>query len=78
MFDSTATPSTVIPFPTPSHDRLMTVSEVARMLSMSSAWIRQHSSGLRQPTIPSLKMGKSVRFRLSSVEAFIETMERAA
>ncbi len=58
--------------------RLMTVSEVAELLQMSTAWVRQHASGLRQPTIPSVKLGKSVRFRRLSVHEFIQAMERAA
>jgi excisionase family DNA binding protein len=57
---------------------LMTVAEVARMLQMSTAWVRQHSSGLRQPTIPSVKLGKSIRFRRADVEEFIRLMVRAA
>ena len=57
---------------------LMTVHEVAKMLAMSTAWVRQHSSGLRQPTIPSVKLGKSVRFRRQDVLEFIESMERGA
>lgn len=79
MPDSTTPPSAVVRFPSPStREALLTVSEVAQMLSMSTAWVRQHSSGARQPTIASVKMGKSVRFRLSSVEEFILLMERAA
>jgi excisionase family DNA binding protein len=63
---------------TPITDRLLTVLEVSELLQMSQAWVRQHSSGLRQPTIPSVKMGKSVRFRRTSVEEFIALAERAA
>jgi predicted DNA-binding transcriptional regulator AlpA len=56
---------------------LMTVHEVAKMLSMSTAWVRQHSDGQRQPTIPSLKMGsKSVRFSRPAVVAWVKTLER--
>jgi predicted DNA-binding transcriptional regulator AlpA len=56
---------------------LMTVHEVAKMLSMSTAWVRQHSDGQRQPTIPSLKLGnKSVRFSRPSVVAWVKTLER--
>jgi excisionase family DNA binding protein len=57
---------------------LMTVHEVAKMLSMSAAWVRQHSDGQRQPRIPSLKMGsKSVRFSRPAVEEWVKSMERA-
>ena len=56
---------------------LMTVAQVAQMLSMSAAWVRQHSDGQRQPQIPSLKMGaKSVRFSRPAVEAWVEKMQR--
>jgi predicted DNA-binding transcriptional regulator AlpA len=59
-------------------DRLMTVEDVARMLGMSAAWVRQHSSGLRRPLIPSVKLGKCVRFRRETVLQFIKSMERVA
>jgi len=64
------------PIRQPDPDRLMTVEEVAHMVCMSAAWVRQHSNGLRRPSIPSIKFGKSVRFRRESVLAFIESMER--
>jgi excisionase family DNA binding protein len=57
---------------------MMTVEDVAKMMQMSTAWVRQHSSGLRQPTIPSIKMGKAVRFRRQDVLAFIDSMARGA
>ena len=57
--------------------QLMTVKEVAVLLSMSTAWVRQHSDGQRQPRIPSLKMGsKSVRFSRPAVEAWVKSMQR--
>jgi excisionase family DNA binding protein len=59
-------------------DRLMTVEEVADLLGMSAAWVSQHASGLRRPAIARVKLGKSVRFRRSTVMAFIESMERDA
>jgi predicted DNA-binding transcriptional regulator AlpA len=56
---------------------LMTVQDVAALLNMSPAWVRQHSDGQRQPRIPSLKMGsKSVRFSRPAVVAWVKTMER--
>ena len=57
---------------------LMTVTEVAEYLRMSAAWVRQHAGGLRQPILPSVKMGKAVRFRRAAVEGFVRAMERAA
>jgi predicted DNA-binding transcriptional regulator AlpA len=57
-------------------DRLLTVSEVAQLLNMSEAWVRQHSNGMRRPAIPSVKLGKSVRYRRVAVLDFITSMER--
>jgi predicted DNA-binding transcriptional regulator AlpA len=59
-------------------NRLLTVGEVAAMLGMSEAWVRQHSNGMRRPCIPSVKLGKCVRFRIESVLDFIKSMERVA
>lgn len=59
-------------------DRLLDVPEVARMLAMSEAWVRQHANGLRRPAIPSVKLGKCVRFRREAVLEFIKSMERCA
>jgi excisionase family DNA binding protein len=59
-------------------DHLLDVSEVAAMLGMSEAWVRQHSNGMRRPSIPSVKLGKSVRFRREAVLEFIKSMERVA
>jgi excisionase family DNA binding protein len=59
-------------------DRLLTVGEVAAMLGMSEAWVRQHSNGLRRPAIPSVKLGRCVRFRRESVLEFVRSMERVA
>jgi excisionase family DNA binding protein len=58
--------------------RLLSVEEVAALLGMSTAWVRQHANGLRRPTIPSVKLGKAVRFRRDRVLQFIEAMERCA
>jgi excisionase family DNA binding protein len=55
---------------------LLTVEQVAAMLRLSTAWVRQHASGLRKPTIPSVKIGKVVRFRYQQIEEFIRAMER--
>ena len=55
---------------------LMTVAEVAEYLRMSAAWVRQHAGGLRNPALPSVKMGKAVRFRRPAVVEFVRTMER--
>jgi excisionase family DNA binding protein len=62
--------------PTVQPERLLTVDQVAELLAMSTAWVRQHSNGMRRPAIPSLKLGKSVRFRRDRVLEFVRSMER--
>jgi excisionase family DNA binding protein len=57
---------------------LMTVQEVAEFLRVSVTFVYDHSNGNRQPFLPSVKMGKSVRFRRAAVMAFIKEQERAA
>ena len=52
-------------------DPLLTPAEVARWLHTSSGWVRDHASGRRRPLLPSLKLGKCLRFRASDVENFI-------
>ncbi len=51
--------------------RLLTVGEVAEMLSMSEQWVRSHANGNRRPHLPCIKMGKTLRFRPADVETFI-------
>ena len=58
--------------------RLLSVEDVAEMLNMSAAWVRQHSNGLRRPAIPSVKLGKCVRFRREDVLEFVRSMVRCA
>lgn len=60
----------------PDPARLLDVAEVAHLLGTSEAWVRQHASGLRQPKIPSVKLGKCVRFRREAVLEFIKALER--
>jgi predicted DNA-binding transcriptional regulator AlpA len=59
-------------------DRLLDTDDVAAMLGVSTIWVRQHSNGTRQPTIPSVKIGRCVRFIREEVLEFIKSMRRAA
>ena len=53
-------------------ERLLTAKEVAQdWLGVSVAWVLDHSSGRRAPHLPSVKLGKAVRFRREDVEQFI-------
>jgi len=51
---------------------LLTVAEVASILRVSQGWIRDHASGRRRPVLPSVKLGKCLRFRREDVQNFIE------
>jgi predicted DNA-binding transcriptional regulator AlpA len=55
---------------------LLTAREVARQLGVSVAWVLQHASGARRPVIPSVKLGKSVRFLQSDISEFIAHCRR--
>lgn len=56
--------------------RLMTVAEVAELLQMSPAWVRQHAAGDRRPFIPCVRMGKAMRFDPDEIAEFIAEMKR--
>jgi predicted DNA-binding transcriptional regulator AlpA len=48
------------------------------MLGVSVAWVLDHSNGRRRPNLPSVKMGKAVRFRPEDIDSFIEQHLRNA
>lgn len=56
--------------------KLLSVSEVAEWLGVSSAWVRDHASGRRKPKLVAIKLGtpdgKGLwRFLPEDVENFI-------
>jgi excisionase family DNA binding protein len=53
-------------------ERLLTVPQIAEWLCVSPGWVRDHASGRRRPVLPSLKLGKLLRFRAADVDAFVE------
>jgi excisionase family DNA binding protein len=55
---------------------LLTAKQVAARLQVSRAWVLDHAAGRCRPVIPSLKLGKSVRFRSEDVDAFLERCRR--
>jgi excisionase family DNA binding protein len=57
-------------------DSLLTPRQVADRLQVSIGWVLDHASGRRLPVLPSLKLGKSVRFREAEVERFLEGCRR--
>jgi predicted DNA-binding transcriptional regulator AlpA len=56
-------------------ERLLTPKEVAEILAVSPAWVLDHSSR-RRPHLPSVKLGKAVRFRAIDVAQFIHECAR--
>ncbi|MBZ5611452.1 MAG: helix-turn-helix domain-containing protein [Acidobacteriia bacterium] len=57
-------------------ERLLTPKEVADWLAVSPAWVLDHASGRRRPYLPSVKLGKAVRFRSEEVNEFIRECAR--
>ena len=53
---------------------LLTAADVARWLQVSRAWVGQHACGKRRPVIPSVKIGKTRRFRQEDVERWLREM----
>jgi excisionase family DNA binding protein len=56
-------------------ERLLTPKEVSEILSVSVTWVLDHASR-RRPLLPSVKLGKAVRFRREAVEEFIRDCAR--
>jgi hypothetical protein len=57
---------------------LLKAGDVARILRVSEAWVRQHSSGARRPQLPRVKLGAAVRYRPEDIEAFIQKYSEIA
>jgi excisionase family DNA binding protein len=55
---------------------LLTAKQVAAKLQVSVPWVFAHAAGRSKPILPSLKLGKSVRFRGEDVDAFLERCRR--
>ena len=51
-------------------DKLLKQSEVAEILSCSTAWLEQ--SRFRKTGIPFVKIGRACRYKLSDVRRYIE------
>ena len=56
-------------------EKLLTAEEVATILNVSTAWVYDHADRKR-PLIPSVRLGKAVRFRPEDVQKFIDEMTR--
>ncbi len=54
---------------------LMTVDNVADLLHVSAAWVRDHATR-KQPRLPVVKIGKLLRFRPAEIEKWIQEQSR--
>jgi excisionase family DNA binding protein len=59
----------------PGTDRLLTASEVAELVGVSTRWIEDAA---RRDSIPHVRLGRFVRFRRESVLEWIARQERGS
>jgi excisionase family DNA binding protein len=57
-------------------DKLLTARQVAERLQVSIGWVQAHATGKHRPVLPSLKLGRTLRFREDEVEAFLKRCQR--
>ena len=55
-------------------EKLLTVSEVAEMLSVPVSWVYEHTRGRGLQRIPHVKLGKYVRFDALEIRNWIEKL----
>lgn len=58
------------------NDSLMTEGQVAEAIRMSKAWLRKKRYA--QDGIPSIKVGRAVRYRVKDVMAWVDLMAAGA
>jgi len=51
-------------------EKLLTPREVASWLDVSIDWVQDHATS-KEPRIPSVRIGRLIRFRREEVDAFI-------
>jgi len=57
-------------------DELLTVSEVATALKVPVSWVYERTRRSGTDQIPHFKLGKYLRFRWSTVQKWLETLNR--
>jgi excisionase family DNA binding protein len=58
-----------------SASRLLEVEDVANILGMRTDWVYRE---VRAGRLPHIRLGRAVRFRRESIEAWIQSRERGA
>jgi predicted DNA-binding transcriptional regulator AlpA len=56
--------------------RFLTVAEVAEWLAVSPSWVRDHATGRRRPALPSIKLGRSLRFEERVIADWLDALRR--
>jgi excisionase family DNA binding protein len=56
-------------------ENLLKPEEVARILRVSTAWVYDHAER-KKPVLPSVRLGKAVRFKPEDIQKFIDEMTR--
>lgn len=51
--------------------RLVGITEAARFLGMSVAWVYAHAEG-KYPPVPVIRLGRKLKFDLGDLEKFLE------
>ena len=59
-----------IPRKTVQRENLLTPNDVSKWLGVSAGWVRDHATR-RQPRLPSVRLGKLLRFRATEIEQFL-------
>jgi excisionase family DNA binding protein len=59
-----------------SSQRLLTAEQVAAYLQVSKYWVLDHAAGRRRPHLPSIKLGRKVRFEACTVDRFVADCRR--
>ena len=57
--------------------RLLDVQDVALMLNVSPAWVRDHSTR-KKPKLPVVRLGSLLRYRRDDILAWIDEMRKLA
>jgi excisionase family DNA binding protein len=70
----TATPG--LPSASFGAEALLTVHEVAEFLRVPASWVYERTRRHGRDRLPHVKIGKYLRFRLSDLEAYLETLRR--
>ena len=70
-------PTQSAPRVSPEAEALLTVHEVAELLSVPVSWVYERTRRRGIERLPHLKIGKYVRFRFTEVQTYLETLRRA-